>query len=121
MVLVASADTRAFFNDSNQKIVRCSTSWIPFRAGTMLCGLHTKEFCGPFPTIRSILVEVDATTFLPIRKTSVLCFSSNSHERIQFLSGLAADDMNIYLTLGVGDHSGVVERLPKTTVERMLA
>lgn len=119
---IISYDTTSFFKDLNQKIIRCSTSWVNFSKNTLLVGLHTKEFdyFGKIPTIRSILVEVDKNSLKPLRKTNLLCFDFYKHTRIQFLSGLEIDDFYIYLTFGFGDYKVIVKKLTKIHVNNLL-
>lgn len=122
LVNIVSYDTTNFFKDLNQKLIRCSTSWIDFSENTFLVGLHTKEFAikNFLPTIRTILVEIDKQTFIPIRKTDVLCLDIINDARIQFLSGLESDNKNIYLTYGIGDYKTVIKRISKKRVLSLL-
>jgi hypothetical protein len=119
MEIITSVKTTDFFYTSNHKIVRCSTSWKPFSKSTYICGLHTKQFCTIFPTIRTILVEIDSITLKPIRKTDVICVDSTSDTRIQFLSGLEVDDTYVYLTYGIGDYKSEIHRLTKTYINKL--
>ena len=122
LVNVVSHDTTNFFKDLNQKLIRCSTSWIDFSENTFLVGLHTKEFAIKkfLPTIRTILVEIDKQSFIPIRKTDVLCLDIINDARIQFLSGLESDDNYIYLTYGIGDYKTVIKRISKKHLNLIL-
>jgi hypothetical protein len=113
MTKVFEIDTTLFFQSSKQKIIRCSTSWKSFTKNTYICGLHTKQFCGIFPTIRTILVEIDKKTLKPLRKTPVFCVDINNDTRIQFLSGLETDDSNVYLSYGIGDYKSEIKRFTK--------
>jgi hypothetical protein len=119
---VVHFDSTSFFKDLNQHIIRCSTSWVDFSDTTFLCGLHTKEFKIKqfIPTIRSLFVEIDKTTFLPIRKTKVLCFDFKNDSRIQFLSGMESDQFNIYITFGIGDYKLQVKRISKKYINSLL-
>jgi hypothetical protein len=119
---IVSFNSKEFFLNLKHEIIRCSTSWKSFSEKTFICGLHTKTFAiNKFlPTIRTILVEIDKETLIPIRKTKVLCFDRINNARIQFLSGLETDNNNIYLTFGIGDYKITIKRLPKTYVNRLL-
>ena len=121
-VNIVSFDTTDFFKDSKQKIIRCSTSWIDFSKDTFLVGLHTKEFGikNFLPTIRTILVEINKDTFIPCRKTEVLCLDHVNDTRIQFLSGLECDNNNIYLTYGFGDYKTIIKKISKKHVLNLL-
>lgn len=120
MSRIVSFDSREFFKPYIQQThIRCSTSWKSFTKETYICGIHTKQFCGILPTIRSILVEIDKITLLPIRSSDVFCVDSN-HVRIQFLSGLETDDMFVYLAFGIGDYKTKIIRLAKTYVSKLL-
>lgn len=119
MLPQVTQDTTALFN-SSKLFIRCSTSWKPFLNDDLLCGLHTKQFCGIFPTIRTILVEIDGETLLPKRKTKIFCVDKY-HTRIQFLSGMESDDLNIYLTYGIGDYKSEIKRIPKRHILTMLS
>jgi hypothetical protein len=120
--LFLSYDTTLFFNSTNMKLIRCSTSWVDFTETTLLCGLHTKKFSLQkfLPTMRSIFVEIDKVTFKPVRKTNVLCFDIKHHRRIQFLSGMESDENSIYITLGLGDYKFTVTKIPKNRIEQLL-
>ena len=122
LVSIVSFNTTEFFKDSKQKLIRCSTSWIDFTKDTFLAGLHTKEFAIKkfLPTIRTILVEIDKETFIPIRKTSVLCLDHINDTRIQFLSGIESDDSYIYLTYGIGDYKTIIKKISKKRVLNLL-
>lgn len=122
MSLYCSVNTEKLFSTIQKKIfIRCSTSPKHFSVNSLICGLHTKQFCGVFPTIRTMLVEIDKHTLLPIRRTDMFCVDGNdNHVRIQFLSGLETDDHNIYLTYGIGDYKCSVKRIPKSHLYRHL-
>lgn len=120
MNVLTEIDTSNYFKSSKQKIIRCSTSWKHFSDKTYICGLHTKQFWGKFPTIRTILVEIDIETLKPLRKTEVFCVDYINNTRIQFLSGLEVDDLNVYLTYGVGDYKMEIVRITKQTLKRLL-
>jgi hypothetical protein len=109
-------NTSKLFNE--YKIVRCSTSWIPFTSTTFLCGLHTRYNCMPFSTYRTILVEIDALTMLPIRISSELCIDSD-HNYIQFLSGMARRGDTIYMSFGLADCESRVVKVPLWRIRNM--
>jgi len=121
-VNIVSFNTEEFFKDSNQELIRCSTSWVDFSQDTFLVGLHTKQFAIKkfLPTIRTILVEINKNTFIPTRKTEVLCLDHIDDTRIQFLSGLESDNNNIYLTYGIGDYKTVIKKISKKHVLNLL-
>jgi hypothetical protein len=120
--IIVNIDTSTFFDDLNQKLIRCSTSWVDFSDKTFLCGLHTKEFAFTrfLPTIRSIFVEIDKKTFKPIRKTKLLCLDFKNDSRIQFLSGMESDDLNIYITFGIGDYKFQIKKISKKYIQSVL-
>ncbi len=115
-------DSRRFFENSKTTFLRCSTSWKPFSDTTYICGLHTKDFaCHKFlPTIRTVLVEIDKKTLLPIRKTPIFCIDNKNDTRVQFLSGLEVDDFYVYLTYGIGDYKIFIKKISKTHVNNLL-
>jgi len=109
-----SINTSIFFKDSNESIIRCSTSWKSFDKHNYICGLHTKSYVlHKLATIRTILVLINKKTLIPIKKTEVLCVDVKYDTRIQFLSGLETDKKNIYLTYGIGDYKVEIKRIPK--------
>lgn len=120
--MVINIDTSTFFEDLNHKLVRCSTSWVDFSENTFLCGLHTKEFAFKqfLPTIRSVFVEIDKNTFNPIRKTKLLCLDFKNDSRIQFLSGMESDDLNIYIAYGIGDYKCQIKKISKKYINSLL-
>ena len=122
LVNIISFDTTDFFKELNQKLIRCSTSWIEYSNKTFLVGLHTKEFATNkfLPTIRTILVEIDKESFIPIKKTDVLCLDIINDARIQFLSGLESNENYIYLTYGIGDYKTVIKRISKKQLKLIL-
>lgn len=112
-------DTSLFFKVKQH--LRCSTGWRSFRKNTYLCGLHTKElWAGKIPYIRSMLVEVDSRTFKPIKKTEIFCVDINTHDRVQFLSGLEIDKNYVILTYGIGDYKIIIKKILIKTVQNML-
>lgn len=116
---ITSFDSRKFFKFVRQPHIRCSTSWKSFTKKTYICGIHTKQYSGVFSTIRTILVEIDKITLLPIRSTDVFCIDNND-SRIQFLSGLETDDIFVYLAFGIGDYKTKIIRLSKKYVSNLL-
>jgi len=121
MKKIVEYNTNDFFHSTPEKIIRCSTSWKSFSENTYICGLHTKEFFLKIPpTIRSILVEIDKKTLLPIRKTDTFCIDCVDDHRIQFLSGLETDEYNVYLTFGVGDYKTEIFRFSKEHLNKNL-
>lgn len=120
MSKILEQDTTSFFENSKQKIIRCSTSWKSLTESTYICGLHTKEFCMTIPIINTILIEIDKKTLIPIRKTSIICIDSKNHTKVQFLSGIEVDDMNVYLSYGIGDYKVEIIRFTKNHLIRNL-
>jgi predicted GH43/DUF377 family glycosyl hydrolase len=106
-------DTTDFFENYKQKIIRCSTSWKSLTESTYICGLHTKEMNMTIPTMSTILIEIDKKTLKPIRKTDIICIDSENHTKVQFLSGIEVDDMNVYLSYGIGDYKVEIIRFTK--------
>jgi hypothetical protein len=126
MIPVCSFSSVNFFKELNHRLIRCSTSFVSFTENTFLVGLHTKKLSISVPIFRSVLVEVDKKTMLPIRKTKVLCFDkgashfSEGEAKIQFLSGLETDKDRVILSFGIGDYKTVVKTVNKADVDRML-
>lgn len=108
-------DSKDFFRDCDEEIIRCSTSWKSFDNNTFICGLHTKSFYikGITDTMRTILVLIDKETLIPIKKTKPFCIDRHTHTRIQFLSGLETDNDNVYLSFGIGNYKTEIKRIPK--------
>jgi hypothetical protein len=103
--------------------IRCSTSWIDFTKETYICGLHIKyvdKFLKRIPLIRSILMEIDKRTLIPIRASPVLCLDKEQHS-IQFLSGLEIVNDKILLSVGIGDYYSVIYSISRYRVERILS
>ena len=121
MHMMAHCDSRKFFRRISQRLIRCSTSWKSFSKNTFICGIHTKQFFSVLPTIRSVLVEIDKRALLPIRHTEVFCVDAKDNTRVQFLSGLEVDELNVYLTFGIGDYRADVKRVPKSYIRELLA
>jgi hypothetical protein len=114
MSQIVEHDTTEFFENSKQKIIRCSTSWKSFTEDTYICGLHTKEFSiSIIPIYNTILIEIDKKTLIPIRKTDTICIDSKNHTKVQFLSGIEVDDMNVYLSYGIGDYKVEIIKFTK--------
>jgi hypothetical protein len=121
MSLKVEQDVSNRFNVPKGTFLRCSTSWKSFDQGTYLCGLHTKKKGNSFaPIIRSILVEIDGTTLLPLRKTPDICVDVDHHNRVQFLSGLEITSEDVILTLGISDYKVQIYKLPRTNLKDML-
>lgn len=100
--------------------LRCSTSWKEFNKEYYIVGLHSKIFFVPFCDIKSLLVLVDKKTFKPLYITNQLCLCYNSHERIQFLSGLEVDNEYVYLSFGVGDYKYEIHKVNKKIILKHL-
>ena len=116
-----SFDSTIFFKDCKEKLIRCSTSWKSFDKNTYICGLHTKSFfAGKIPTIRTILVQIDKKTLIPIKKTPTFCIDVKYDTRIQFLSGLEIDSKYVYLTYGIGNYKIEIKRITKLHILSLL-
>jgi hypothetical protein len=63
--------------------------------------------------IRSILVLIDRTTLLPVKYTSFFCLDKESHQRVQFLSGIETNENNILLTYGIGNYKTEFYKIPR--------
>jgi hypothetical protein len=122
MVNIINYDSKRFFHNCKTKFLRCSTSWKSFSQNTYICGLHTKDFtCHKFlPTIRTVLVEIDKNTLLPIRKTPIFCIDNKDDTRVQFLSGIEVDDYYVYLTYGIGDYKIFIKKISKNHISNLL-
>jgi predicted GH43/DUF377 family glycosyl hydrolase len=102
--------------------LRCSTSWKIIN-NKYICGLHIKEYdkiIGRFGKIRTILLELDVETLLPIKKTDILCIDKYNHHLIQFLSGLEINNNDIILTYGLGDYKIKISTIPFNRLYKML-
>lgn len=116
-----------FFEDIYPKydIIRCSTSWKPFTEHSYICAVHIKFYNAYLTysigcTIRTLLVEIDKYTLLPIKKTHCFCLDKHRHSCIQFVSGLETDSNYVYLTYGIGDYKTEICRISKRKVLKML-
>lgn len=99
---VVEWDSRSFFREI-PGFVRCSTSLIPYTDTTYLCGVHTHVKHGRKVEYRTILIEVDKTSLIPLRRTKPLCLRKD-HTLIQFLSGLLVMSNQVVLGIGVGNY-----------------
>jgi len=107
-------DSNAFFDDDSWS-TRCSTSWKEYTHKTYICAVHLKKFGRLSVTIRTVLVEIDKQTLIPLRRTKLLCLSE-SHDFIQFASGLEVDSGDVIIALGVNDYKFVITRIKKKDI-----
>lgn len=116
------------FSSVEYPLLRCSTSWINFTntfnniptrqspQGSYLACLHTKTKIG---TIRTLFVEIDKESLLPIRKSKLLCLDHN-HARLQFTSGLTRCNNDIIISYGLCDTKYAVKVLPYDYIRKLL-
>jgi len=116
---IIDIDSRSFFSDTKEDYIRCSTSWKPFKPGYFLCGIHTKTGDAS-PLIRTSLIEVSMSSFLPTRKTPVLCIDTDWHNKIQFLAGLENYKDSIILGFGIADARIEFIRIEKSHIDKLL-
>jgi len=119
---VRSSTERLFSDVSADNRIRCSTSFVPFRdtdaAGkTLVCAVHTRSKTR-FSTarFRTMFLEVDASTFLPLRHSPMRRYSEKESTRIEFAAGLCWDKQHkkLKLSLGIEDmRNKVVDLMPE--------
>lgn len=112
--IVVEKDVTEFFDGREYPLLRCSTSWLSYptllKGGreVYICALHTKDH----DIYRTLLVAIHKDTLLPISKSKKLCLCPRKHNKIQFTSGLLIKGDDAYITLGVGDYSFDIVRIP---------
>lgn len=106
--IIVEKDVREFFEAKEYPHLRCSTSWV--RVGdNYICALHTRA---EKPILyRTVLVLMDSMTLMPIKKSRPLCLH-DEHKIIQFASGLLVKGEDLYITMGIGDTSFQIVRIP---------
>jgi len=111
-------DIESTFQVPPNLYLRCSTSWKEYDADTYICGLHTKsqDFS---KKIRTALVLIDKKTFKPLKYTEFFCIE-NSHNRVQFLSGLESDSDKILLSYGIGNFRTDIYSISKHKLNQLL-
>lgn len=110
------------FKQGKRTYVRCSTSWKEFNTNTYICGVHVKTYDPIFnklAIIRSVLVEIDKESLIPLRMTGAFCLDRDHHP-IQFLSGLEVINDNIILSFGLGDYQSTLYSISKNRIDKMM-
>lgn len=121
-------DSKLFFDPDNfyqnsYTCLRCSTIPVEYSVNSHILILHTKHnmnLKNLRPKMRSVIVEIDNITLLPIRYSNIINLSLND-EIIQFVSGLCKIDNNNYLlTYGLNDLGFKIIKITKNEIEKIL-
>ena len=112
--IVVQHNTKEVFR--HQGYTRCSTSFVTWKDGTLLCALHLKHQL----TIRTLFFCIQGSyPYLPV-SYSPLYHVQN--KLIEFASGLSLDSMGkrLWLSLGIENHKGLVVELNPEEIELKL-
>ena len=106
-------DTQNFFPKFYKKcLIRCSTTFIPWKNNQLICIHHLKKY---YTYIRSFFLVIEDTyPYRPIKYSKIYHFFN---ERIEFVSGLQWRNDKIAVALGVNDYKGYITEIDPNDIE----
>ena len=109
-------DTTNFFPEFYKKfLIRCSTTFIPWKNNQLICILHFKKYSFNIPYYRSIFFVIEDTyPYRPIKYSKIYHFFN---ERIEFVSGIQWRNDKILVGLGVNDYKGYITEIDPNDIE----
>ena len=103
--------------------LRSTAPWVLWKGTienpeTYLTMFRTKTYL-PRITHRSMFVEIDASTFIPLRYSPFICLS-RKHEPIQFICGMISLENSCIISLGIDDKESRVISISRCDIDKSM-